>query len=109
MMHPMPNGDWIVYPSIRKKGKQLVDYGETEEGQQKALSIALDKQDYVRFKTKEEALKWSDDLSEQIGKLRNLQHPPQSELVEPAPIAPPPEEQGFALPPSPPPQQMAAI
>ena len=92
-----------VYPTIRMVGKELKRYDQDE-----ALSIAMKKKDSVKFKTVQEADSWAQDLSDQVGKLRDLQQPPQSELVAP-PIAPPQEEQGFALPPSPPPQPMAAI
>ena len=68
----------------------------------------MKKKDSVKFKTVQEADSWAQDLSDQVGKLRDLQQPAQPSIVEP-PIAAPPEEQGFALPPSPPPQQMAAI
>ncbi len=91
MMHPMPNGDWIVFPSIRMKGKNLIEHKD-----QKALSIALDKQDYVRFKNKKKALNWSKNLSEQIGKLRDIQKPPEDIITDLPPPSSLPQEQGFA-------------
>jgi len=91
MMHPMPKGDWIVFPSIRMKGKKLIEHKD-----QKALSRALDKQGYVRFKNKKKALNWSKNLSEQIGKLRDIQKPPEDIITDLPPPSSLPQEQGFA-------------
>ena len=98
------NGMFHVYPTIRMIGKELKRYDPDE-----ALSITMKKKDSVKFKTQQEADSWSTNLVDQVANLRDLQQPSQPELIEPAPIAAPPEEQGFALPPPPPPQPMAPI
>ena len=64
------NGVFHVYPTIRMVGKELKKYDLD-----KALSIAMDKKDSVKFKTRVEADSWAQGLTDQIGQLRNLQQP----------------------------------
>jgi len=77
-------------------GKELKRYDPDE-----ALSITMKKKDSVKFKTQDEANSWSNNLVEQVTSLRDLQQPPQSDLIEPTviPTEPPVPEEPTFLPP----------
>jgi len=64
------NGMFHVYPTIRMIGKELKRYNPDE-----ALSITMKKKDSIKFKTQQEADSWAQNLSSQVGKLRDLQQP----------------------------------
>ena len=61
-------GQEILFPTIRLKGKELVQLSEDE-----ALSEALKKGDYISFKTPAEATKWSKNFSQTVNDLRGVQ------------------------------------
>ena len=61
-------GKEILFPTIRMKGKELVQLSEDE-----ALAEALKKNDYISFDTPAQATEWSKNFSKTVGDLRGVQ------------------------------------
>ncbi len=61
-------GKEILFPTIRLKGKELVQLSEDE-----ALAEALKKNDYIPFNTPAEATKWAKTFSQAVNDLRGVQ------------------------------------
>jgi hypothetical protein len=79
-------------------GKELKKYEPDE-----ALSITMKKKDSIKFKTQQEADSWAQNLSSQVGKLRDLQQPKMPSEPPVSPMATVDEQQltipeGFADP-----------